>query len=84
MRSFIVIGGGPSAAIEASRLCSLGEDVTIITEQIGGCMEIMGDKRLQSYCDELTLNETTLSLADSMSLIELTPTANEYIKYVKR
>lgn len=84
MSSFIVIGGGPSAAIEASRLCSLGKNVTIITEQIGGCMEMMGDKRLQSYCNELTLHETTLSLADSMALNNLPPTANEYIQYIKR
>lgn len=84
MDSFIIIGGGPSAAIEASRLCSLGKDVTIITEQIGGCMEIMGEKRLQSYYDELYLHDTNLSLVDCMSCVEMTPTANEYVQYVKR
>lgn len=84
MSSFIIIGGGPAAAIEAARLSGKGKNVTIISEQFGGCMDIMGHRRLQSYCNELTLGGSEIMLEDYMEHTALTPTGSEYCTYVRK
>ncbi|WP_147200804.1 FAD-dependent oxidoreductase [Pantoea sp. CCBC3-3-1] len=83
MSTFIIIGGGPAAAIEAARLSAMGKDVTMISEQYGGCMDIMGNRRLQSYCNELVLKDSDKKLEDYMKEPALTPTGLEYGTYVR-
>ncbi|WP_275556714.1 FAD-dependent oxidoreductase [Mixta sp. Marseille-Q2659] len=84
MKTFMVLGGGPAAAIEAARLCALGKEVTLISEQFGGCMEIMGERRLQSYCHELTLTGGDITLDSCMERPALAPAASEFSDYVRR
>ncbi|AUH01032.1 hypothetical protein CWC46_15150 [Prodigiosinella confusarubida] len=82
MYDYIIVGGGPSAAIEAHRLAMNNASVLMIYKQPGGTMSMMGSRRLQSYCHELELPDSAIGLDNFMSQLTFSPTADEYITYV--
>ena len=80
----VVIGGGPSALSETMHLASTKLRVLVVSEQFGGCMDILGDLSLQSYVPELELARAPVRLVDFMrSKTESRPTGHEYANYVR-
>lgn len=79
---FIIVGGGPAAAMEAEKLSSLHYSVLIIADMLGGIMHVMGKENLQSYCNELSLSNNDIKLENYISDNTLTPTGNEFTAYV--
>ncbi|WNJ96292.1 FAD-dependent oxidoreductase [Vibrio ruber] len=82
MSDYIIIGGGPSAAIEAKQLSRMGKSITLIAEQFGGIMRVMGERPLQSYCNELELPNSHRALQDYVQQCTFSPKACEYMKYI--
>ena len=78
----IIIGGGPAAALQLSRL-KYPERVLIISENFGGNMDIMGDLHLQSYIDELEIKSKNISLQSFTKLSDITPTGTQYVSYIQ-
>jgi thioredoxin reductase len=80
----LIIGGGPSALYEAAVLSKTDLNVAIISESFGGCMEMLGDQRLQSYIDELEILDAERRLANYIkNSTALNPTGQEYSSYIR-
>ncbi|MCW4446274.1 SidA/IucD/PvdA family monooxygenase [Vibrio splendidus] len=79
---YIILGGGPSAALITKRLISEGKQVLIISDKLGGSMSCMGYKQLQSYKNELDIKHHEKSINDYIFDNSLTPNAANYIDYI--
>ncbi|WEL75192.1 hypothetical protein P0D92_24335 [Pseudomonas sp. CBSPAW29] len=79
----IVVGGGPAGLGECIRLIDLGLKVAVISDVFGGCMGMMGDHQLQSYCNELEIEGAPYPLHRFMRKLCISPTGEEYAAYIR-
>ncbi|MCJ7957945.1 MAG: NAD(P)-binding domain-containing protein [Pseudomonas sp.] len=79
----IVVGGGPAGLSECIRLIDQGLKVAVISDTFGGCMGMMGDHPLQSYCNELEIEGAPYPLHRFMHKLCISPTGEEYATYIR-
>lgn len=81
----IIVGGGPAAALQIRRLCASGmavSDILLVSDSWGAPgMAFLGSSRLQSYGNELNLDDIPVSAAISAGFLQ--PTGTEYQRYVQ-
>ncbi len=81
---YIVVGGGPAAVIEASRLVKGGARAAVISNDFGGSMRNLANQRMQSYVHELEISDSRRDIrAYIADQGRHNPTGWEYAAYVR-
>lgn len=79
----VIVGGGPAALSEALRLGRGEVPYTIVADAFGGCLDMLGDELLQSYCSELAITGSGCDLNAYLGSDRWRPSGARYGAYVR-
>lgn len=79
----VIVGGGPAALSEALRLGRDEVPYTIVADAFGGCLAMLGDELLQSYCNELAISGSGCDLSAYLGPDRWRPSGARYGAYVR-
>jgi Pyridine nucleotide-disulphide oxidoreductase len=79
----VIVGGGPAALSEALRLGREALPYTIVADAFGGCLDMLGDELLQSYCNELAITGSGCDLSAYLGSDRWRPSGARYGAYVR-
>lgn len=78
----IIVGGGPAAALQV-QTAPPGTKILVASPSLGGGTEMLGQQRMQSYLDELSISPPDLSLCSYTEPGSVSPTGTQYARYVR-